>query len=105
MKKTLFILAVLMATAFASHAQLRINADVVLGRRTPNPNELRVMRAEEARHPNIAQAIRNVQESIRLLQNAPDTYGGHKGQAMGDLQRALVSLRKALYYRIYVERR
>jgi hypothetical protein len=38
---------------------------------------------------------------MEALHNAPDDFGGHKGQAEADLRAAYVSLRKALYFRLY----
>ena len=67
MKKTVFIAAILMVTAFASHAQIRISADVIFGRRAPNPTEMNAMRAEEMKYPNVARAMHNVEEAINLL--------------------------------------
>ncbi|HZY39348.1 MAG TPA: hypothetical protein VFE53_21980 [Mucilaginibacter sp.] len=106
MKKALFILAIAIASASASFAQGvagRISIDVIIGNRQPNPNELNMMRVEEARHPNITKSMHDLEDAMRHLNEAPDAFGGHKGQAQADLKQAWISLRKALYFRLYVE--
>jgi len=95
-----------MLSAALSQAQItvqlpRINAEVIIGNRPPAPNEARAMKAEEALHPNLAQAMYNIQSSLQSLHNAPDVFGGHKAQAEADLRQSLISLRRALYYRLY----
>lgn len=108
MKKLVFSLSiVLLTTAFAnvSHAQPpRISIDVIIGARPPAPNEMNLMRAEEQRHPNIAQAMHDIEGAMKRLHDAPDDFGGHKAQAESDLHQAWVSLRKALYFRLYEDR-
>ncbi|MDP9042823.1 MAG: hypothetical protein M3N30_12645 [Bacteroidota bacterium] len=78
-----------------------ISIEVIMGNRPPSPNEAQLMRAEEANHPNIANAMHDIEKSMRSLHNAPDDFGGHKAQAEADLRQALISLRKALYFRLY----
>jgi hypothetical protein len=104
MKKIIFFFSILMLSATLSHAQLRISADIIMGHRQPNPSERQMMQVEESRYPNIAKAMFDVQNALQALRNAPDAFGGYKGQAEIDLQKAWVSLRKALYFRIYKER-
>jgi len=96
-----------MASASVLHAQehMRVDMEVISGNRPPNPEESRRMRAEEQGHPNIVQAMRKIEEAMNSLRDAPDNFGGHKGQAMEDLKKAYVSLRKALYFRLYEDRR
>jgi len=104
MKKLVFVLAFVLASAGVSFAQQpggRIGIDVVLGNRPPAPREVNLMRIEEANHPNIAKAMHDVEDAMRHLQQAPDEFGGNKAQAQADLHQAWVSLRRALYYRIY----
>ena len=103
MKKQAFLLCVLMVSASFLFAQSteRINIEVIIGNRPPAPNEAQLMRAEEAGHPNITNAIRDIEKSMKALHNAPDDFGGHKAQAESDLKQAWISLRKALYYRLY----
>lgn len=78
-----------------------INIEVIMGNRPPSPNEAQLMRAEEANHPNITNAMHDIEKSMRALHNAPDDFGGHKAQAEADLKQAWISLRKALYFRLY----
>lgn len=105
MKKVLVFSFLLMAVAAVGHAQPpRISLDVIIGNRPPAPNEAQMMRAEEQRHPNIARAMHDIEKSMQALHNAPDDFGGHKGQAESDLRAAYVSLRKALYFRLYEDR-
>ena len=108
MKKVFFFFSVLMLSAAFAHAQVgvsvqlpRINADVIIGNRPPSPREAQAMRAEEANHPNIAKAMWNCKSALDALNAAPDNFGGHKAQAMNDLRAAYISLRKALYFRLY----
>jgi hypothetical protein len=78
-----------------------INIEVIMGNRPPSPNEAQLMHAEEANHPNITNAMHDIEKSMRALHNAPDDFGGHKAQAEADLKQAWISLRKALYFRLY----
>ncbi|MEP6747845.1 MAG: hypothetical protein ABJB86_08965 [Bacteroidota bacterium] len=108
MKKTLFILSILIASASASFAQRgggMIDIEVVLGHRAPAANEAKLMRAEEEQHPNIAKSMQDISDAMKHLHEAPDDFGGHKGQAEADLKQAWISLRKALYFRIYKDAR
>jgi len=105
MKKILFLSFLFMAVATVTHAQVKISLDVIVGTRPPAPNEAQMMRAEEQRHPNITKAMRDIEASMNALHNAPDDFGGHKGQAESDLRQAYISLRKALYFRLYEDRR
>jgi hypothetical protein len=108
MKKTLFILSVLIASASVSFAQGpggSINIDVIVGKRPPAPNEAKLMRMEEAQHPNITKSMNDISDAMKHLHEAPDDFGGHKSQAEADLKQAWVSLRKALYFRIYKDAR
>jgi len=100
MKKLVFSLFVMLAATTFAHSQV-IAIDVIVGNRPPAPNEMNLMRMEENKHPNIAKAMHDIENSMRALHNAPDDFGGHKGQAEADLKAAYISLRKALYYRLY----
>jgi hypothetical protein len=104
MKKALFILAIVIASANVSFAQRvagGISIDVIIGNRAPAPNEVNLMRAEEARHPNIAKSMHDLEDAMKHLHEAPNDFGGHKAQAEADLKQAWISLRKALYFRLY----
>ncbi|TDX02088.1 hypothetical protein [Dinghuibacter silviterrae] len=101
MKKVLFFFSILMMASVISFAQVRIDIDVIVGNRPPAPNERQLMRAEEAKHPNIAKAMHDIENSMKALHDAPDDFGGKKAQAEADLKQAYISLRKALYFRLY----
>jgi hypothetical protein len=102
MKKKLILFAILVLSGSMLFAQgIHINFDVLSGRRHPDRDEAFLMRREENSHPRIAQSMHNIENVISTLNNSPDDFGGHKSQAIADLQQALTSLRKALYFKIY----
>ena len=104
MKKALFIIAIVIVSANVSFAQRvrgGISIDVIIGNRAPAPNEANLMRTEEAKHPNIAKSMHELEKAMQHLQEAPNDFGGHKAQAEADLKQAWISLRKALYFRLY----
>jgi hypothetical protein len=102
MKKLILPLTFLLLVSTLGFAQgPMISIDVIMGNRPPAPNEMNAMRAEERRHPNIAKAMHDIENSMHALHDAPDDFGGHKGQAESDLRQAYISLRKALYFRLY----
>lgn len=102
MKKIVFFFSILVLTTSLSFAQApRIDIDIIIGNRPPAPSEAQLMRAEEAKHPNITRAMHDIEKSMQALHEAPDDFGGHKGQAEADLKQAWISLRKALYFRLY----
>jgi hypothetical protein len=103
MKKGLLFCALLMLISVASFAQIRISMDVIVGNRPPAPQELSAMQAEEAKHPEIAKSMHDIEKAMNALHKAPDDFGGHKGQAESDLRAAYISLRKALYFRLFVD--
>jgi hypothetical protein len=103
MKRTILLSAfAVLALAPVSFAQMggRVSIEVINGNRQPNPNEMQLMRAEEANHPNIAAAMHSLESALADLNRAPDNFGGYKGEAIADTKKAWVSLRKALYYRL-----
>src|ERR1700744_2022533 len=100
MKKLVFVLSIFLVSASFSHLQAQfISIDVISGNRPPAPAEQNLMRMEEQRHPKIADAMHAIERSMHDLHEAPDNFGGHKGQAEADLKAAYISLRKALYYK------
>ena len=102
MKKLFFALPFLFFCIKVSYAQQsKISIEVIIGTRPPAPSEMQLMRAEESRHPNIAKAMHDMEDAMKHLNDAPDDFGGHKGQAEADLKQAYISLRKALYFRLY----
>ena|ERR1700756_3847666 len=102
MKKFVLILSLFVMTGIAAHAQVRVRYDVIIGRSAPNRAESDAMHREEASHPGIMASIRNIQDAMNSLRNAPSDFGGHKEEAMASLQNAYIALKKALYYRLYV---
>jgi hypothetical protein len=106
MKRIAFILSVfIVATCFTHQAQAqRVVYEVIIGTRPPSPSEQQLMYAEERRHPNIAKAMHDIENAQHALHDAPDDFGGHKAQAEADLRASWISLRKALYFRIYEDR-
>jgi hypothetical protein len=108
MKKILLLLSVFVISVsflFAGQPPPKISIEVIIGTRPPAPNEAQLMRAEESRHPNVTRAMHDIEMSIKSLNDAPDDFGGHKGQALADLKQGLISLRKALYFRLYQDTR
>jgi hypothetical protein len=107
MKKLSFLLCLTMVSASFLFAEKppkgSISIEVIIGNRPPAPNEAQLMRTEEASHPNIANAMHDIEKSMKALHNAPDDFGGHKAQAETDLKQAWISLRKALYFRLYTD--
>jgi hypothetical protein len=104
MKKTLVILSIFMSAASFSFAQRpagAIDIQVIIGNRPPAPNEAKLMKIEEDKHPNIAKSMHDIGDAMKHLHEAPDDFGGHKAQAEADLKQAWISLRKALYFRLY----
>jgi len=60
-------------------------------------------RTEAAKHPRIENAIRQLEDAVQYMENAPDNFGGFKAQAISDSKQAIKSLRKALDYRATVD--
>jgi hypothetical protein len=61
------------------------------------------IQGEEAAHANIVAAIREMKGALKHLQEAPHDFGGNKAAAMADTQKAIHSLKKALYYRLKMD--
>ena len=79
----------------------KISIEVIVGEKAPTPSERELMKVEEQSHPNILKAIHDIKAAQKALDDAADNFGGHKAQAQQDLHTSYVSLRKALYYRLY----
>lgn len=104
-KMTLALTFFIAATSFSySQPPVRISIDVIAGTRAPANNEAKLMRTEEEKHPNITKSMHDIEDAMKHLHEAPDDFGGHKAQAEADLKQSWISLRKALYFRIYQER-
>ena len=109
MKKLVFLFSVLMLSASFLFAQQppprNMNIEVIVGNRPPSSTEVQLMKVEEINHPNITNAMHDIEKSMKALHAAPDDFGGHKAQAETDLKQAWISLRKALYYRLFKDTR
>ena len=57
------------------------------------------MRDEAAMHPRIVQAIRNLEDAIAYMEQAPDNFGGHKAAAIQASRAAVNELRASLAFR------
>jgi hypothetical protein len=55
--------------------------------------------SEAQMHPRIAQAIRDLEDAINYMENAPNNFGGHKGAALDASRVAVRELRAALAFR------
>ena len=55
--------------------------------------------SEGQMHPRIAQAIRNLEDAINYMENAPNNFGGHKAAALNASRAAVNELRAALAFR------
>ncbi len=104
MKKTILLLALFACTSVMyaqQHPMVRFS--VIIGQDRPTATETRILKGEESKHPAIVSAINQLNSAISSLRNAPDDFGGHKQDAIDAAQKAVVSLRKALYYHVYAE--
>ena len=79
----------------------KISIEVITGARPAAPREAAQMRAEERSHPRIVAVMHNIESAIKILDTTPDDFGGHKAEARQNLVNSLISLKKALYYRLY----
>ena len=61
------------------------------------------MESERAAHPNMANAIAAMQAALADMERAPDNFGGNKHAAIVDLQHAIQSAKRALYYRLQMD--
>jgi hypothetical protein len=61
--------------------------------------------SERAAHPRLAAAIDQLHAIQEELAAAPDDFGGHKAAAMRDIHRAIISVRRALYFRMHMDDR
>ena len=106
MKKIVFFVTAFMFCSSMLFAQqaVKLDMEVILGNRPPSANENRLLLMEERKHPNIAKSMHDIGDALKHLNEAPDDFGGHKGQAINDLKQGWVSLRKALYFRLYENR-
>jgi hypothetical protein len=50
-------------------------------------------------HPRVAKSIKELNETIAVLENAPNDFGGHKAAAIAACKEAVAQLKAALEYR------
>jgi hypothetical protein len=55
--------------------------------------------SEAQMHPRIAQAIRDLEDAINYMENAPNNFGGHKAAALEASRVAVRELRASLAFR------
>jgi hypothetical protein len=61
------------------------------------------MRSEEMAHPRLVKAIHEMRDALEELRAAPDDFGGNKAAAIHDTEKAIHSLKKALYFRLKMD--
>jgi hypothetical protein len=61
------------------------------------------IQSEQAAHPRIEKAIKDMEEGLKALEAAPIDFGGNKAAAIKDLHAAIHSLKKALYFRLKMD--
>ena len=61
------------------------------------------IQSEEHAHPRIVKAIHEMREARKELREAPHDFGGNKAAAIADTEKAIHSLKKALYYRLKMD--
>ena len=61
------------------------------------------MQTEQKAHPELVAAIRDVERSLKVLQNSPNDFGGYKDKAIKDLVFSIHNLKGALYYRLKLD--
>jgi hypothetical protein len=108
MKKTIILLALVFSSSFIFAQQvtekITISIDVILGKRPPAPNEAQLMQAEEARNPQLVDAMHHLEAAKAMLEMRPnENYGPTRNQAINDVNQAWQSIRKTLYYRLWVD--
>jgi hypothetical protein len=71
---------------------------------TPPPAQAQIsFESERREHPNMARAIDEMNAAYRDMERAPSDFGGQKSQAMQALRSAIISARRALYFRMRLD--
>jgi hypothetical protein len=71
---------------------------------TPSPAEAQVtFQTERRAHPNMARAIDQMNAAYADMQRSPNDFGGNKAAAMQALQQAIISAKRALYFRMNMD--
>ena len=108
MKKVTLLAVLLLSSCFIFAQQvterITINIDVILGKRPPAPNEYQLMQAEEARNPQLVDAMHHLEAAKAMLLERPnENYGPNRQQALNDVNQAWQSIRRTLYFRIMAD--
>jgi hypothetical protein len=61
------------------------------------------IQGEEAAHPKLVAAIREMRNALTELRSSKDDFGGNKAAAIRDTENAIHSVQKALYYRLNMD--
>ena len=70
----------------------------------PRPAEAQVtFQTERHAHPNMAKAVDEMAAAYRDMERAPSDFGGQKAQAMTALHNAIISAKRALYFRMQMD--
>jgi hypothetical protein len=71
---------------------------------TPPTAEAQITYQTERReHPNMARAIDEMVAAYADMGRAPSDFGGQKAAAMQALRSAIISAKRALYYRMHMD--
>ena len=77
---------------------------VMLGAAMCSMAAAQTVRSEQANHPRIAAAVRELEDAVRYMEAAPHDFGDHKAAAIRDSRAVLVQLRAAMAYRARMDR-
>jgi hypothetical protein len=61
------------------------------------------IQSEEAAHPKLVVAIREMKNALYELSHTKDDYGGYRDAAIRDIRNAIFSMQKALYFRLNMD--
>ena len=71
---------------------------------TPPPAEAQVTyQTERHEHPNMARVVDQMVAAYAEMDRAPSDFGGNKATAMHDLRAAIISAKRALYFRMHMD--
>lgn len=104
MKKSIIVvLALVTALAFTGMVVAQTATPEQRERMGERAGELRNLmpkeRGEMREHPRIATAIRQLEDAIAYMEQAPHDFGGHKAEAIEASKKAVKQLQKAIKYR------
>ena len=61
------------------------------------------IQSEEAAHPRLVVAIREMKNALFELSHTKEEYGGNRDAAIRDIRNAIFSMQKALYFRLNLD--